>query len=140
MSVSSAQKRAKPSPVPGPSTEVATPGFAESNASPTRALMGSTVEEPEMTIWPLSSDVSSPTVVVVSSPAAVVVVVSSVVHAANVRAKTARRVPVRFMFFMFTSRGCDVPARRIVAGDARAGEPTRNRNLREPGVRGRDTR
>ncbi len=52
MSVSPAQKRAKPSPVPGPSTLMATLGFCSLKSSLTRVEMGSTVEEPEMTISP----------------------------------------------------------------------------------------
>jgi hypothetical protein len=52
MSISPAQKRAKPSPVPGPSTVIATPGFASLNAACAAAEIGSTVDEPEIEISP----------------------------------------------------------------------------------------
>ncbi len=52
MSVSPLQNNSKPSPVPGPSTEISTSGFASLNFSATSVLIGSTVEEPEMTRTP----------------------------------------------------------------------------------------
>jgi hypothetical protein len=41
------QKRAKPSPVPGPSTVYSKPDSCAANASATAFVIGSTVEEPE---------------------------------------------------------------------------------------------
>ena len=55
MSVSPAQKSANPSPVPGPSTVAAMPEPQSRSRSPTRAEMGSTVEEPETTTSPSTS-------------------------------------------------------------------------------------
>ena len=52
MSVSPAQKRAKPSPVPGPSTVMATSGLDSANAAAAAAEIGSTVDEPETTTSP----------------------------------------------------------------------------------------
>jgi hypothetical protein len=52
MSVSPAQNLTKPSPVPGPSTVNAKPGFWAANASATPVLMGSTVDEPETRMLP----------------------------------------------------------------------------------------
>ena len=53
MSVSPSQNRAKPSPVPGPSTVMATPGEAALNASWMAVVMGWTVDEPEMVMEPV---------------------------------------------------------------------------------------
>src|SRR5215210_7641883 len=52
MSVSPWQKSLKPSPVPGPSTLIATSGFVALNASLTASEIGWTVDEPEMVISP----------------------------------------------------------------------------------------
>ncbi len=52
MSVSPAQKRLKPSPVPGPSIVGLKSGFDAMNASATPVEMGSTVDEPETLIEP----------------------------------------------------------------------------------------
>ena len=73
MSVSPEQNSAKPSPVPGPSTEIATPGFAAENFSALTAEMGSTVEEPEITTLPSRSPEGVSVAAVVSVPAVVVV-------------------------------------------------------------------
>src|SRR5687767_9633151 len=54
ISVSPAQNRAKPSPVPGPSTEYWTSGFPAVKSSATMDVIGSTVDEPEITISPAS--------------------------------------------------------------------------------------
>ena len=64
-SVSPAQNSLKPSPVPGPSTEISTLPFWPMKSSATRAVMGSTVDEPEMVIEP-STEVSAEPPVVVS--------------------------------------------------------------------------
>jgi hypothetical protein len=48
-SVSPLQKRSKPSPVPGPSTVIATSSTSRTSCSATRAEIGSTVEEPDTT-------------------------------------------------------------------------------------------
>jgi hypothetical protein len=48
------QKRANPSPVPGPSTVYETPGLAALKSSATMLVIGSTVEEPEMERVPVS--------------------------------------------------------------------------------------
>ncbi len=53
MSVSPAQNSAKPSPVPGPSTVMPTPGDPMLNASWTAVVMGWTVDEPVMVIEPV---------------------------------------------------------------------------------------
>ncbi len=50
MSVSPAQNCAKPSPVPGPATEMATSAFSAANLSALPAEIGSTVDEPEIVI------------------------------------------------------------------------------------------
>src|SRR4029453_14724013 len=55
MSISPAQNRAKPSPVPGPSTGMANPGEPALNRSWPAVLMGCPVDEPKMTIEPLRS-------------------------------------------------------------------------------------
>ena len=55
MSVSPAQNWAKPSPVPGPETDTATPGFRSAKASPAAIEIGSTVDEPETTMLPETS-------------------------------------------------------------------------------------
>src|SRR5262245_1269840 len=52
MSVSPAQKRAKPSPVPGPSTVMATSGLESENTAAAAAEIGSTVDEPEIASSP----------------------------------------------------------------------------------------
>src|SRR5262245_24764407 len=52
MSVSPAQKRANPSPVPGPSTVMATSGLDSANTVAAAAEIGSTVDEPETAISP----------------------------------------------------------------------------------------
>ncbi len=90
MSVSPAQNLANPSPVPGPSTDVATPGLAPSKASPTRAVIGSTVEDPDTTMLPDRSPPVPPSVVTGSSPD-VVVVSPSPPHAATTSARTKIR-------------------------------------------------
>src|SRR6266545_516085 len=56
MSVSPLQKRAKPSPVPGPSTVYSTSGFAAWKSSATMLVIGSTVDEPEMVSVPTTDD------------------------------------------------------------------------------------
>ena len=53
-SVSPAQKRAKPSPVPGPSTVIATSGLAAANSPAAAAEIGSTVDEPDTAIDPVN--------------------------------------------------------------------------------------
>jgi len=50
MSVSPSQNLAKPSPVPGPSTDIATAGLSALNAAATLDEMGSTVDDPETSI------------------------------------------------------------------------------------------
>src|SRR6266545_8425102 len=52
MSVSPLQKRAKPSPVPGPSTLIETPELSSEKSCATSELMGCTVEEPDTTTFP----------------------------------------------------------------------------------------
>src|SRR6185503_213340 len=46
------QKRANPSPVPGPSTVYSTSGFRAWKSSATRLVIGSTVDEPEIVSVP----------------------------------------------------------------------------------------
>jgi hypothetical protein len=70
MSVSPAQNFLNPSPVPGPSTLIPTSGCPARNASALIALIGSTVDDPEMMIDPDPASESSDAAVV--SPAAVV--------------------------------------------------------------------
>ena len=53
MSIWPVQKSWAPSPVPGPSTLMATSGYRALNSSATPALIGSTVEEPEMSTLPV---------------------------------------------------------------------------------------
>ena len=53
MSIWPVQKSWAPSPVPGPSTWMATSGYMPLNNSATPALIGSTVEEPEMATLPV---------------------------------------------------------------------------------------
>src|SRR5688572_15476359 len=55
MSIEPSHSWEKPSPVPGPSTEYCTPGLAALKSAPTIELIGSTVEEPDMTISPVSA-------------------------------------------------------------------------------------
>lgn len=63
------QNKAKPSPVPGPSTVTPTPGFSAWKSSATSALIGCTVDDPETVMVPDRS--LSPVVVLsVSSPSA----------------------------------------------------------------------
>ena len=52
MSMEPSQRRANPSPVPGPSTEYWTSGLAALKSAATIELIGSTVDDPEMTISP----------------------------------------------------------------------------------------
>jgi len=54
ISISPAQNSANPSPVPGPSTVMATPGEPTLNSSWTAVEMGCTVDEPEMVMLPSS--------------------------------------------------------------------------------------
>src|SRR4051812_47770719 len=51
-SVSPEQNSSKPSPVPGPSTLIVTSGLLPWNASATSEEIGSTVDEPEITMSP----------------------------------------------------------------------------------------
>src|SRR5918996_2201966 len=67
MSVSPAQKSSKPSPVPGPSTDIWTPPFSAENFSAFAAEIGSTVEDPETVIEPDSSGSWAPASVAVPS-------------------------------------------------------------------------
>src|ERR671922_100912 len=60
MSVSPLQNSSKPSPVPGPSTVMLTSGFSSTNSSATSEEMGSTVEDPEMKMSPVSSEFPDP--------------------------------------------------------------------------------
>src|SRR5436309_962447 len=53
-SVFPSQKRANPSPVPGPSTLICTSGFFEENFSATSEEIGWTVEDPETTTEPVN--------------------------------------------------------------------------------------
>ncbi len=55
MSVSSLQKRLKPSPVPGPSILELKPGLASVKSSATLVEIGSTVDEPETMIEPVTA-------------------------------------------------------------------------------------
>ena len=55
MSVSPAQNFLKPSPVPGPSTVKVKPGLAAAKASATPVEIGSTVDEPETLIAPVTA-------------------------------------------------------------------------------------
>src|ERR671919_634675 len=55
MSVSPLQNSSKPSPVPGPSTVISTSGFSSANNSATSELIGSTVDEPDTNIDPVSA-------------------------------------------------------------------------------------
>ena len=55
MSVSPLQNSANPSPVPGPSTLIATFGLVSLKSSATSDEIGSTVDEPEITIVPVRS-------------------------------------------------------------------------------------
>ena len=59
MSASPAQNLAKPSPVPGPSTETDTPGAMSAKASPTAIEIGSTVDDPVTTMSPLREERSA---------------------------------------------------------------------------------
>src|SRR6478752_10826239 len=52
MSVSPAQKRLNPSPVPGPSIVYLKPGLLAASASAMAVEIGSTVDEPDTTIEP----------------------------------------------------------------------------------------
>ena len=58
MSISPLQKSSKPSPVPGPSTLIATSGFVSLKISATTDEIGSTVEEPEIVIDPVRVSVA----------------------------------------------------------------------------------
>ena len=58
MSISPLQKSSKPSPVPGPSTLMATSGFVSLKISATTDEIGSTVDEPEIVIEPDRSPAS----------------------------------------------------------------------------------
>ena len=60
MSLPSSQKRAKPSPVPGPSTSNVTPSFAAAKSSRAIDTIGSTVDEPMATISPSAEPVWLP--------------------------------------------------------------------------------
>jgi hypothetical protein len=82
MSVSPEQNSWKPSPVPGPSTVTATPWLASENCCPTRALIGSTVDEPEMAMLPLRPP----------SPAAPVPTVASVSVVSSSPPQAARTI------------------------------------------------
>ena len=77
MSVSPPQNSSKPSPVPGPSTEMLTSGLSALKPSAAAELMGSTVEEPEMTTSPETPDSGSPGVPPASSQAAIAAAKSS---------------------------------------------------------------
>ena len=54
MSVDPSQNSLKPSPVPGPSTDTSAPGLTPMKSSAANAVIGSTVEDPEMMIDPFT--------------------------------------------------------------------------------------
>jgi hypothetical protein len=60
MSLSPLQNSSNPSPVPGPSTLMATSGFSSLKSSATSPVMGSTVDDPEMKRLPVSPAASAP--------------------------------------------------------------------------------
>ena len=60
MSVSPAQKRSKPAPVPAPLTVTWTPGCSSPKNSDAASANGCTVEEPSIVTLPLSSSVDAP--------------------------------------------------------------------------------
>ena len=64
ISVSLLQKSSNPSPVPGPSTLIATSGFVSLKISATKDEIGCTVDDPEIVIDPVRASVGS-----VASPA-----------------------------------------------------------------------
>ena len=62
MSVSPAQKRSKPPPVPAVPTSMLTPGCSSPKAAAAAVVSGPTVLEPSMMMSPLSSAAASPVV------------------------------------------------------------------------------
>ena len=87
MSISPAQNLAKPSPVPGPSTTIATPGAMSAKASPAAIEIGSTVDEPDTEISPLSDERSVDTP---PAPAVVPGVVAEDSSSSSLQAASAR--------------------------------------------------
>ena len=96
MSVSPAQNRANPSPVPGPSTEMFTSGSTSLNSSWTRTEIGSTVDEPEITMSPDRPPPSAGSSAGSSAAGSSAVSSSSPPQAASTRAAATAPAAARF--------------------------------------------
>ena len=121
MSVSPLQKRPKPSPVPGPSILASKPGLASVKYSATLVEIGSTVDEPDTMIEPVTAppgaDEGSPDIAGCDAPAdAEGLDEAPPLHAPTANAATRASAPIRLGDVIVTGWFLLVPsgaARRV---------------------------